>query len=67
MSDLWATHHQCEANAQQREAIIRQLEGLQQNTEKMLADCEGAHVKYSSEQYQVVLLTLVLLVFVLYI
>lgn len=54
LSDLWSTHHQCESNAQQREAIIRQLEDLQQNTEKMLRDCEGAHVKQTDQQYMVI-------------
>ncbi|XP_067928854.1 centlein-like isoform X2 [Watersipora subatra] len=50
LRDLWETHHQCEANARQRESIIRQLEELQQNTEKMLRECEGAHIQQTDQQ-----------------
>ncbi|KAF6040787.1 CNTLN [Bugula neritina] len=53
LSDLWTTHQQCEYNAQQRESVIKQLEELQRNTEKMLLDCEGAHNKHTDNQYQI--------------
>jgi len=50
LSDLWTTHSHCELNAQQREAIICQLEQLQQNTERMLR--EGATAQYSHQQLE---------------
>ena len=50
---MWATHHQCESNALQREAIIRQMEDLQKNTEKMLKDCDSEHAKQTDQQFQV--------------
>lgn len=53
LSDLWEIHSQCEGNIEQRESIIRKMEQLQKNTERMLQDCEGAHVKHTDQQYQV--------------